>query len=471
MFGRIFGRDKADREETTCAACGRTLLAGEWTRTITDDEGRERLLCSLCAQKVPPAAGEGAAAAAPRGGRRAHTPRSGSVSVERDSDAFWRALKEREAEIERLREALARREAEVAELRERLARYEGAAPAPAPPPAGEEEEATWGETPAEFAAELAALEEEAAPVQDIPLSATDVAAMPPVAGAPPVAAGEPAAGREPAAASEVAEGRRAGEERAAALEDTQPLSAAEVMAADEATGDLADTGALAAVAPPAGEDEATGAAAEAGTPTEAGAAAEAAGAAETAAAGEAGAADEAGAAEAASSLTLLQRGIDLLNVSHVPRKIAETTEHLGLPLVNVGFDGETVAATFLWSMGWYRYHVDVGSGEVRLADRGYDDRRDLQPNASVRGDGTVQLAPARISRAAAQKETVAREAAPGDPGAAGGERAARPREPEPPSVAAQKPPEILSKSLLGQRSDDEPASWEQTRARDFDWDR
>jgi hypothetical protein len=46
-----------------------------------------------------------------------------------------------------------------------------------------------------------------------------------------------------------------------------------------------------------------------------------------------------------------------------------------------------------------------------------------------------------------------------------------PAEPEPPSAAAQKPPEILSKSLLGQRSDDEAASWEQTQARDFDWDR
>jgi hypothetical protein len=44
-------------------------------------------------------------------------------------------------------------------------------------------------------------------------------------------------------------------------------------------------------------------------------------------------------------------------------------------------------------------------------------------------------------------------------------------EPETPREAAQKPPEFLSKSLLGQRSDDESASWEQTQARDFDWDR
>jgi hypothetical protein len=38
-------------------------------------------------------------------------------------------------------------------------------------------------------------------------------------------------------------------------------------------------------------------------------------------------------------------------------------------------------------------------------------------------------------------------------------------------VVAQKPPEILSKSLLGQRSDGEPAAWEKAKARDFDWNR
>ena len=44
-------------------------------------------------------------------------------------------------------------------------------------------------------------------------------------------------------------------------------------------------------------------------------------------------------------------------------------------------------------------------------------------------------------------------------------------EPETPREAAQKAPEFLSKSLLGQRSDDESGSWDQTKARDFDWDR
>ncbi len=175
---------------------------------------------------------------------------------------------------------------------------------------------------------------------------------------------------------------------------------------------------------------------------------------------------------AAASLTLLQRGVDLLNVSRVPRKIAETNEQLGLPHVHVGFDGETVAVTFMWTMGWYRFRVDIDSGDVSMDDRGYEELT-LQPNAGVRADGTVQLAPAQISRAAAQRVQAAPEAAAaGDgPGAAPPRRAGPAAERETPREAAQKPPEFLSKSLLGQRSDDESASWEKTKARDFDWDR
>ena len=99
-----------------------------------------------------------------------------------------------------------------------------------------------------------------------------------------------------------------------------------------------------------------------------------------------------------------------------------------------------------------------------MADRGYEELTDLRPNAGVRADGTR---PARAGAdqprgGAAPRRTTAwrRRAA-----------AAAAGEPEPPSVVAQKPPEILSKSLLGQRSDDEAASWEKTKARDFDWDR
>ena len=170
---------------------------------------------------------------------------------------------------------------------------------------------------------------------------------------------------------------------------------------------------------------------------------------------------------AAASLTLLQRGVDLLNVSRVPRKIAETNEQLGLPHVHVGFDGAVVAVTFMWTMGWYRFRVDIDSGDVNMDDRGYEELT-LQPNAGVRADGTVQLAPAQISRAAAQRVA---QAAPETPAGSRPAAAAPPAEPETPREAAQKPPEFLSKSLLGQRSDDESASWEKTQARDFDWDR
>ena len=105
-----------------------------------------------------------------------------------------------------------------------------------------------------------------------------------------------------------------------------------------------------------------------------------------------------------------------------------------------------------------------------MRDRGYEELT-LQPNAGVRADGTVQLAPAQISRAAAARAQAAPEAAPltAQPPAAA--PAGPTAEPETPREAAQKPPEFLSKSLLGQRSDDESASWEKTQARDFDWDR
>ena len=57
-------------------------------------------------------------------------------------------------------------------------------------------------------------------------------------------------------------------------------------------------------------------------------------------------------------------------------------------------------------MGWYRFHVDLDSGDVSMDDRGYEELT-LQPNAGVRADGTVQLAPAQISRAAAAQRTQA----------------------------------------------------------------
>jgi hypothetical protein len=162
----------------------------------------------------------------------------------------------------------------------------------------------------------------------------------------------------------------------------------------------------------------------------------------------------------AETLMLLQRGADLLNVSPAPRKIAETSESLGVPMVHLSSDGQTMSAVLLWSMAWYEYKVDLSTGDVGLAERGYDDRPDLQPNAKVRADGTVQIAPPTRrppgSRPAAPPPQAppAGPSAPVDPGA----------RPVAPGNA-----DIISKSLKGQRTDDEAVDWDHMAARDFDW--
>ena len=496
MFGRIFGRGKDDQDQAVCAQCGRTLLAGEWTQTVVDEHGDERLICSLCGQAYAGQNEPVAAAPAPANNGRMRETRSEARYEEQpepapvaeppardthaESDAFWQALKEKDAQIEGLKAELARAEAERQELAGRFARL-GTAGAEEPEPgsltgdSSEPGERTWGETPAEFATEMAALREaEAAPagqqavwpapaetqVSDAPAAAKAEAAaeviVEEVAEGPAAdvvvaavvveaEADAPAAGAPPAVSPTV-------------FEDTQPIDVItdEMLARDEeedqSTGEIAAADAAAAVTAGGGALPGEPPAEEPAVPSAAEAEA------------------------AAASLTLLQRGVDLLNVSRVPRKIAETNEELGLPHVHVGFDGGTIAATFMWTMGWYRFRVDLDSGDVGMDDRGYEELT-LQPNAGVRADGTVQLAPAQISRAAAQRAQAAPETATPaaqsppvtqPPAAAPAGPAA---ERETPREAAQKPPEFLSKSLLGQRSDDESASWEKTQARDFDWDR
>ena len=502
MFGRIFGRGKDDQDPAVCAECGRTLLAGEWTQTVIDEHGDERLICSLCGQAYTGHNEPVAAAPTPANNGRVRETRSETRFEEKpepapvaeppasgknaESDAFWQALKEKDAEIESLKATLARAEAERQELAGRFARLgaAGAAAAEEPEPgsltgdSSEPGERTWGETPAEFAAEMAALREAEAAAGE-PQTARPAPAETPLPGTPVAeaavveaeAAAEDAAEEaivdEPAVEDEAvvaaaavvvaAEADAPAVEEAPAVpsavsEDTQPIDVIsdEVLAhegdEDQSTGEIAAADAAAAVAAGGGALPGEPPAEEPAVPSAAEAEA------------------------AAASLTLLQRGVDLLNVSRVPRKIAETNEQLGLPHVHVGFDGKTVAATFMWTMGWYSFHVDLDSGHVSMDDRGYEELA-LQPNAGVRADGTVQLAPAQISRAAAQRAQAAPETAPPaaqPPAAAPAGPAA---EPETPREAAQKPPEFLSKSLLGQRSDDEGSSWEQTKARDFDWDR
>jgi hypothetical protein len=526
MFGRIFGRGKDDQDQAVCAQCGRTLLAGEWTQTVVDEHGDERLICSLCGQAYAGPSDPVAAAPAPANNGRVRETRSESAFFEErppfeeppatepaaaavaaaaaaapardthaESDAFWQALKDKDAQIETLKAELARAEAERQELAGRFARL-GAAETAAEPgsltgDSSEPGERTWGETPAEFAAEMAALREaeqaQAEQVQAVPPAAPpDQPVTPEPAPAPHDTIGpesdEPAADVVVAEAAEApvveetdvpqdelaadatqpASDATADEQQFAPVhpivfEDTQPIpaiddemiAAAAVAADDEdddaSTGEIAATEAAAAVAAAGGALPGEPAPEQPPVPTAAEAEA------------------------AAASLTLLQRGVDLLNVSRVPRKIAETNEQLGLPHVHAGFDGDIVAVTFMWSMGWYRFQVDLDSGDVSMEDRGYEELT-LQPNAGVRADGTVQLAPAQISRAVAQQRTQSAPEATPAPAAAQQPATAQPAEPETPREAAQKAPEFLSKSLLGQRSDDESASWEQTTARDFDWD-
>ena len=462
MFGRIFGHGKDQPDQAVCAECGRTLLAGEWTQKVVDADGKELLICSLCGQSRALSGAEPVAAGpTPANNGRvresrdeAREPRAESRDTRTESDAFWKALRDKDLEIERLKARLTQTEAENQKLTGQLTRAQGATvpaealiPSAAGPPvaaaagasaptgdSSEPGERTWGETPAEFAAELAALRDEAP---------ATVPATPP-ADASPL---EPPRPEVPDVVGEDTQ-------PLPAISEDQPAEEAEEEAAPAAaavSSIAAETAALVAQAP--AEPEASDTPAPSAEPFAEPPAPELA------------AADLEVEVE---SMTVLQRGVDLLNVSRVPHKISETNEQLGMPSVHVGADGLTTVVTFMWSMGWYRFHVDAENGDVRLVDRGYDELTDLRPNAGVRADGTVQLAAAQISRAAAARPQP--EAQPAPQSAAPPEAPAS-AAPEPPSVAAQKPPEILSKSLLGQRSDDEAASWEKTQSRDFDWDR
>jgi hypothetical protein len=495
MFGRMFGHGKDEPDKAVCAECGRTLLAGERTQRVVGADGEELLICSLCAQSHAPSGAEPVAASpvpvnsgrVRESSEEVREPRAETRESRTESDAFWKALKDKDAEIERLQAQLARLEADKQELAGQLARAQGApvpaeplipsaaspqiAAAPiASPPTGDSSEPgerTWGETPAEFAAELAALRSETAAASPATPSAGISSAGQAQRQVPAVAFEDtqpiPAITEEQLAEDAAAQASGPGAEQDGDPETTltpEPLPAQTAPPEAVISSIAAETAALVAQAPaePAASVAATPAVAAAGPPATSAATAEPATPAPTTADLEA----------EAAALTLLQRGVDLLNVSRVPQKIAETNEQLGMPSVHVGSDGDITVITFIWSMGWYRFHVDSQSGDVRMVDRGYDELTDLRPNAGVRADGAVQLAAAQISRAATARPQPEPQAAP-QAAAKGAARAAV--EPEPPSVAAQKPPEILSKSLLGQRSDDEAASWEKTQSRDFDWDR
>ena len=376
MWGRLFGRGKDDGAELSCAQCGRTVLPGEWTQHLTEDDGEERILCSLCADIDQAQSEPVSVTVAPTGSGRVKATRS-------DSDVFWKALKDKDAEIERLNAHLLRAEAERQELTGRLAQLQrqlessGVSIPMATPTMSPASDAIIAEEPAVVA-----------PASAAPAERTQE--MPPVTASPAVPAAEtPHAATVPMPSVQTPR-------------DT--TSPAEPPAA-ETTAEIRPE------APPA-ELEVEGDTAQ---------------------------------------LTLLQRGVDLLNVSPVPRRIAETNENLGMPTVHIGFDGRELIATFMWSMGWYQFAVTLeGGGGVRMLDRGYEQRTDMRPNSTVRPDGTVQLAPAQIKRpSATQKDDL----------------------PQSPPLATKG--EIISKSMMGQRTDDEPlpSTWEQTKSGEFDWGR
>jgi len=430
MLGRLFGRTKDDRDDTVCSACGRHLLAGEWTQRVVDDDGSERYICALCARAAAAPGFSSSPVIEPADDIATVTP-ARVKPARADSDAFWRALKDKDAEIERLQAHLARAEAENQELVAQLARLRGesleAAPRAAEPLADAGEQ-TVAYTPADLA-ELEAVDAGPATTEPALAEHTD-----PRLGQA-LRAGDTwgdSGGLAAAAAAEVPVFDVGG-----AVRETQAVAARQAQAVDpsaepatspfdvEATGEmgqLAEADVLVAsgnggsdgqAAEPPGDDELV-------------------------------------------PLTILQRGVDLLNVSAVPRRIVETNEHLGIPQVHVGSENEgTLLITFMWTMGWYQFRVEIeGAGRITLADRGYDERVDLRPNASARNDGTVQLAPTRI------RPATPRESAPGsgsgDPATTGVTRGV-----------------IISKSMKGQRTDDEnvPSDWKTKRAPDFDWGR
>jgi hypothetical protein len=436
MLGRLFGRAKDNHDDTVCSSCGRTLLAGEWTQRIVDDDGSERFICSLCS---PSEGSPGSSPLEPADDTAAVT--SGRVKPLRtDSDAFWRALKDKDAEIERLESHLARAEAEKQELAAQLAQLRSESESGRPPEVGAET--------AEFAAPAFAADEGFGATQlqgddAAPVPADDAARFP----------GDETAQLQTDDTAQAEDGA----EMAAAFEHTDPRlgealrratepasastgsSAADDIAGFDAAGDVAVFDAPGGVA--------GGASAPAVSPFD--------GATDDTLIGEpapsepAPSADELGPDELIP-LTILQRGVDLLNVSAVPKRIVETNENLGMPQVHVGSQGEsTLLVTFMWSMGWYQFQVELAeSGRISLADRGYEERVDLRPNASVRADGTVQLAPSRIKPPTPKDSSEAK----------------------PSGVTSGV---IISKSMMGQRTDDEnvPADWKSQRAPDFDWGR
>lgn len=517
---RLFGRGKDDSAtEPTCASCGRTLLPGEWAQNVVREDGQEVILCSLCAQyeEAPATAPDAEAelfADQPIAvtGRPAPAARGRSPQHEQ-SDAFWKALKDRDAEIERLRGEIGRLQAERQALASQLAEAHERLGEPPPhhadtpteaidvlaytsAPYGEgespdHEEAAvpdsfadaWGQAPA--AAAVAAATSAGAGEPDADEDG-DATAQIPAADVPVIvdATAGRASGKEGSAGEDVGEGPAVApaETSAVSPDRTEPWEGADpgvpqTVAVPAPTGFEQPGIEPAPLIEPAPEgtffapdDESTGAFTE--PPTTA--------LAEQAISegfdfGPPVPRAEPLDAPNAVELSLLQRGIDLFNVSAMPRRVAETSELLGLPHVNATTDGDTVTAILVWSMAWYEYQVTLEDGDVQLKDRGYDDRSDLPAVGSVRADGTIQLnsLAARsgpvVVRPVPVEHPPAADAADEATGEMAGVREPAPEDGARPAQPSN--PDMIAKSLKGNRTDDEGLSWDGMSARDFDWSR
>ena len=438
MLDRLFGRNKDDNQEPTCAACGRTLLPGEWAQTVIADDGREEIICSLCAQSgvadnmaapVPEPLGEAGAPIPVSGRPQPLKPRQGRESHD-ESDAFWRALKDKDAEIERLRSEAARADAERQELvaqlsllqrqlrGEAITDWQAAAPfaepaisavvagtaaQPADLPLQHTEEYSAEEAAAveEHAEQPSVAESQTLEAQEALQAAANEEAEPPAAqepqprearppgdtaemtsprfqlppaevGADPVTAavgptadehdddategvplppavmpggslsteegpswlfdtpphqtfGDTAMPPEMRQAVEAREADAAEDARAQAYRDAAPTQAAPLFAPPPAAADPAESAVFGEEpAPPVPEAPET----PVYTPEEL--------------------------AAEAQTLMLLQRGADLLNVSPAPRKIAETSESLGVPMVHLSSDGQSMSAVLALVHGLVR---------------------------------------------------------------------------------------------------------------------
>ncbi len=332
---------------------------------MVENDGTERFICALCAR---PGDASGRGSSSPP--TRSPAVTNGRVRPARaDSDAFWRALKDKDAEIERLESLLARAEAEKQELAAQLAAgaRRDVAASVRPTVASETAEPAGRGRPqtVEFGADPPSLW----PTR----GAGRRRSAPSALAASWRRARRSAAARRSRRDAPRARRRTAPQRRAATAlpEHTDPRLGEALRRATATRG--ADARQRAAPARPPGSPPtrrlpAPGAAAVAPEPDE------------------------------LVPLTILQRGVDLLNVSAVPKRVVETNENLGIPQVHVGAQDEsTLLITFMWTMGWYQFRVELAdAGRITLADRGYEERVDLRPNASARTDGTVQLAPSQI---------------------------------------------------------------------------